>query len=352
MKILKKIKKYYQKKIVLWKLKQCKIIHIMFNDKFNAKYVDFLNNNFLQKDHFIVCKEWFSEFPFPKGKNVLKIQTLSQIKINLLIGKKIICHSLFDPELVDLLYNNPILLENAYWCIWGGDLYGAPRDEKNDFIRSHFKGYLTGPDKEETQKRYHTNDNFFFTFYSFPVDRNLLAHVEIPKKDFIQIQINNSCDKSTITQLEVLSKFKHENIKIVTIVSYGDLQYKDEIITKGKEIFGNKFSAIEEFFPPKKYCEHLACNDILILAQNRQQGGGNIYASFFLGKKVFINSDVSTYSFLMNQEHFVVYDTYSIPNLSFHDFIKNDTVKNNRERSKKLFDEENMKYSWEIVFND
>ena len=56
---------------------------------------------------------------------------------------------------VDFFYSHPKLLrEKAYWLIYGGDLYDAPRDEKNDFVRNNFKGYLTYVDGEYLKEHY------------------------------------------------------------------------------------------------------------------------------------------------------------------------------------------------------
>ena len=38
------------------------------------------------------------------------------------------------------------------------------------------------------------------------------------KHDGLRIQINNSCDESTLEMLEILSKFKDENITITYII--------------------------------------------------------------------------------------------------------------------------------------
>ena len=123
------------------KINNYKYVHIMFNDKFNKPFVDFLNRNFNQKEHVVLCKRFYNEFPFPEGENVLDIKTLKGLNFNK--NEKIICHSLFDNELIDYLYKYEYILKNkTYWMIWGGDLYEAKRDKKNDLVRKNFMGYL------------------------------------------------------------------------------------------------------------------------------------------------------------------------------------------------------------------
>ena len=345
MRFFKKIENYISNIKLNAQLNKYKYVHIMFNDKFNKPFVDFLNRNFDNNEHIILCKRWFVEFPFPIGKNVFEIKTLKNLDFT--NNKKIICHSLFDQELIDYLYSNQSLLKaKAYWIIWGGDLYNAPRDKKNDYVRSNFKGYWSVADEEAVIEKYNTNNNFKRISYIFPISKNIIDNVKKEKKDFIRIQINNSCDNSTLEMLDILSKFKNENIKITTILSYGKMQFKDKIIKKGTEIFGDKFEYINELLSAEDYAHHLAQNDILILNQNRQQGVGNTLASLYIGNKVYINSKVLTYNFFNNQ-NIKVFASDSIENLSYKQFIENQDRDITSKNVYKYFDEKHLAKLWE-----
>lgn len=347
---VKSINNYFYNQKINKRIKSYKYVHIMFNDKFNKPFVDFLNRNFDKKEHLVLCKRFFKEYPFPTGENVIEIKSLQNL--NFKKCEKIICHSLFDGELVDYLYKHKdILKEKSYWMIWGGDLYNAPRDKKNDFVRSNLKGYLTDFDKDVVQNKYKlANRNFYCIHAVFPITKEMLNNAFKIAKDFIRVQINNSCDSSTLDMLDVLSKFKNENIKITTILSYGKMEYKDEIIKKGKEIFNDKFEYVENDMSPNEYAQHLTQNDILILNQNRQQGVGNTIASLALGSKVFIRSDVSTNNKFKDFD-IVVYDTKNIQNLSFEEFIKNDNYECNQKNVLKFFDNEYKASLWKAVFD-
>ena len=324
MKLFKKIKKYFDNLKIQNKINKAKYIHLMFNDKFNKPYVDFLNDNFNQEEHIVLCKRWFKEHLFPEGANVFEIEKLKSFKFNK--ASKIICHSLFDVDLIDYLYEHQdILKDKAYWCIWGGDLYNAPRDEKNDFVRQNFKGYvaLVQGDELIAKEKYNSLSETFFAPYLFPINERILDEIQPAKKDFIKVQINNSCDDTTLEMLDVLSKFKNENIKITTILSYGKMQFKDEIVKKGKEIFADKFEFVEKYMNAEEYAQHLAQNDILILNQNRQQGVGNTIASACLGTKIYIKENISTNKFL-NNVGIKIYNTENLHSSSFEELIKYD----------------------------
>ena len=243
-------------------IKKYKYLHLMFNEKFNKPYVDFLNKNFNKKEHIVLCKRTCKQYPFPEGENVFEIAALKGL--NFETAEKVFLHSLFDGEVVDYMFEHQdILKEKSYWIIWGGDLYNAPEDEKNNFIRKNVKGYiaLVKDDAFIAKERYGSNPELFNTPYIDPMGPYIMKTAEnIRKPDFIKIQINNSCDKTTLDMLEILSKFKDENIKITTPLSYGDMKYKDEIIQKGREIFGEKFEYLDKMMKPEDYVKHLSKN--------------------------------------------------------------------------------------------
>ena len=320
--IIKKIKNYLYNKFLNKRISQYKYVHLMFNDKFNKPFVDFLNRNFDKNEHIVLCKRWFKEHPFPEGENVIEINNLKGLDFN--CNEKLICHSLFDLELVDYLYNHQsILKEKAYWVMWGGDLYNAPRDEKNDFVRNNFFAYcaVANGDEKIAQQSYSNKAKTFITPYVGPISDQMLLNAEKNKHSTINIQLNNSCDAKILEMMNVLSKYKDKNIDIRTILSYGDLKYKDEVIKKGQEIFGTRFSYIDKYLSPEDYCDYMAQNDILVFNQNRQQGIGNALMGLALGLKVFIQSKVTTYEYL-TQHGFNIFDTDLINDMSYENFTK------------------------------
>lgn len=356
-KLFRKIKSKIRVFKINNKIKKYKFVHLMFNDKFNKPFVEFLNRSFNPKEHLVLCKRFFNEFPFPEGENVIEIKSLKGLKFDSV--EKIICHSLFDAELVDYLYNHKEILKNkAYWMIWGGDLYNAPRDEKNDYVRSNFKGYISDVDGdcEIALKRYRSNSKTYDAGYTFPITKEMINNAKQVVAQFktenpIIIQINNSCDDSTLAILDDLSRFKDENIKITTVLSYGKLKYKEQIIQKGKEIFGNKFNYLDKILSPGEYAIHLASVDILILNQNRQQGLGNSMVALNMGAKLFIRSEITTFEHL-NSKGCKVFDTKQIKNMTFDEFVYLDdsTKKLNKENSEKFFSDLYIKKMWYPVF--
>ena len=323
---IRKIRSFFLTKKINKNIADYKYIHIMNNDKFVKPFVDFLNKNFNPDEHMVLCYRTCPDKEptlFPRGRNVYEYVYFKDI--NGLLGaniNKIIFHSLFLPGVIDRLYREPELLKKSYWVIWGGDLYNAPRDEKNDLVRKNFKGYIsliTG-DEKKAEEKYSSEALLFYASYPSLMDSSFLRTLPSIKNDEVVIQINNSCDQSTLEVLDILSKFKDKNIKLRTILSYGRMEYKGEIIRKGKEIFGDKFEYLDKLISLKDYGRFLNKNDILILYQNRQQGLGNAIFGMALGTKVFLPFNTTSLQYV-DQFGLKVFDSLNLKNLSFAELV-------------------------------
>ena len=331
-------------------LETCKYVHIMNNDKFNKPFVDFLNRHFEPGEHLVLCKRESEKIPFPEGDNVVEIKSLDEVDLNKKNIKKIISHSLIGGAVNYFYRHRRLLKKKIYWCVWGADLYQAPRNKKNDYVRKNFCGYVSGLDKDYACRKYNLDPQKFYKMFAiFPVSTDMLDNVPKVKKNYFRIQINNSCDKTTLDMLKVLAKFKDENVKVTTILSYGQLDFKAQIIGLGKNIFGDKFEYVENYMSPVDFANYLAQNDALILNQDRQQGVGNTIASLYLGNKVFIRKSVSTNKYF-NEEGVKIYNSEDIEKLSFAEFCRYDEKTINRQNIRKYFDEAYMAELWKKIF--
>ena len=276
---------------------------------------------------------------------------------DVLKGKKLIFHSLFQKS-VKLLCSHPELLGHSYWMVWGYDLYNAPVSSQDDFVRSNIYGIGSFCDNRLIRERYGSNHKFFETNLAVtPIDTNAIyAAVNRVKKDTgtITIQINNSADDSTLEMLDTLSRFKDKNIHVRTVLSYGKTEFSRAIVEKGQRIFSEKFSYLDEMLSPEEYTDYLAGNDILILCQNRQQGGGNCISSILAEKKVFIKSEVTTSEWLRSLG-IQVFDSNEITSMSYDEFISLSPViatENRRLVEEKVCDVDHTISVFKGVFDD
>ncbi len=363
--IRSKIKKFCSRKIII----KSKYVHFLPNDIFSLPFICFMNEHFNHYDQCFVYllpeKDKEKQFAIPKNlKNVFVINNLRTLRLDLSKISKIYIHSLGRKQIISYLYKNKDLLKFCYWIIWGHDLYDSLKfkyikdkicgyTKKDRYVKSNVRAVITTFDKEKYKEKYNDDKKIIeLPFYPNIINQNLFDSIKIEKTKCKTIQINNSADKSTLEMLDVLGKFKNEDIKIVTILSYGQTKYNDEILKKGKNIFGEKFSAIMKYMPIQEYAKHLKLVDVLILNQRRQQGVGNVRANLYLKNKIYIRREVTTYKGLLSKG-FKIFDTNQIKGTNFVDFIGMSEFdkEENRKLFFKFFSDTAIIKSWETFYN-
>ena len=112
--------------------------------------------------------------------------------------------------------------------------------------------------------------------------------------------------------MTALAKYKFErDFEIICPLSYGSSNIAKDIVNLGHSLFGERFIPIFDFLPATEYAKLLSSIDVAIFGHKRQQALGNILALLYLGKKVYVRSDISTWNFL-NQLGITVFDTKNI----------------------------------------
>ena len=268
-------------------------------------------------------------------------------------------HSLFLNGVCEyLFFHRNLLKKKAYWIIWGGDLYEAKRDPVNDYVRRNFHGYIsdTDGDCEVTKEKYKIKKAFFYNgAYTFPVQWDMIEVALEGKKpkDCVRVQVNNSCDRTTSEMLKKLSKFRGENIEVTTVLSYGDMEYKEAIMETGKQIFGDKFVPLSNYLSPMDYAKWCAQNDIYVLSQDRQQGLGNSFITLATGGKLYIKSEITTFSHFKRHD-IEVFDTNDIGKICFEEFEEypDQVRRRNMENVKIFFDNRYLKELWDPIFSE
>ena len=357
-----------------------KHLHIMHNEKFIASYIEFINNNFNLSDHYflIIGGDSQEKMPVPKYQNVKYLINLdikySFLKLfkklipiyysllkEILKSEKVYFHSLFDKRVILFLFVFRKFLKKSYWLMWGGDLYCYKNRDNSfinkiwykieDYVKGNFYGYVTHikGDYRLAQKWYEAKGKYYDCFmYPSNLYKNILLKENI--KNEIYIQIGNSADSSNnhFDILEKLKKFQNKNIRLFCILSYGDMEYAKIVISKGKEIFGEKFTPIVDFMKFDEYMDFLSKIDIAIFAHNRQQAVGNITSLLSMKKTVYLKESVTTYDMLKDLG--VKVKSFD----KFEDLEKFDDeiLEKNKEIIKERFSEKRLIEDLNKIFND
>lgn len=331
------------------------IVHIMCLDKFIPPYIDFLSDHFEISNHlFIIYGKPRYEFGLRKDHNVKWIDKRSKyfmLLIAMYRARKIILHGLWIERINQLLFLQPWLLKKCYWVMWGGDFYFP---EKQGWIKKqiikrvgNLVTYIEG-DVQLAQKWYGSKGKYRECFM-YP--SNLFKKFDIitTQHSKINIQVGNSASR-TNNHFEVfkkLEKYKNQDIEIFAPLSYGDEEYAQEVILKGKEIFGNKFVPIIKFMHLHDYLKFLSKIDIAIFANNRQEAMGNTITLLGLGKKVYMRSDVTQWQLFKD----IGVRVYNFEELDLNP-IDEETKRKNQEIIRSYFSEVKLKEQLTKIFKE
>lgn len=85
--------------------------------------------------------------------------------------------------------------------------------------------------------------------------------------------------------------------KVFVPLSYGNKPYGKYVTGKGKELLGESFHPLFDFIPKNEYHELLLGCPHLVMNHKRQQGLGLIITALWMGAKVYLNPEVSTYMY-------------------------------------------------------
>jgi hypothetical protein len=306
------------------------ILHLFTQvSEYSIEFMKLLGNNFNTSDHVIVFRSKTKE---NEARNVYpnvifvtsRKEVLKVLPPLLKAATRIIFHSFPVSRSLFFWIRHRAIMPKATWAVWGQDAYWYKYCKKSaenrlyEFIRKSlikkldkifcpiYSDYLYIVDHYKTPAHYVNG------MYPIPTnfDRLRLLRNSIRERDCIHIQVGNSANptNNTIEILEILANYKNSNIKIFCPVSYGDPEYAKQVIKMGDQLFGDKFTPLTHFLDKNAYAEFIADIDILIMNHQRQQGLGNIFSYLYLGKKVYIRSDNSSFTFF-GQHEIQVYDT-------------------------------------------
>ena len=107
-----------------------------------------------------------------------------------------------------------------------------------------------------------------------------------------------------------------------------------QVMKVGYEIFGDKFKPIIDYMNEQDYYKFLSTIDIGIFNHNRQQGMGNIITLLGMGKKVYMNPEVTTYEMFIDKN--IKVNSFKLFDLKL---LTTETIKNNISLIKKYFSE-------------
>jgi len=141
------------------------------------------------------------------------------------------------------------------------------------------------------------SDYVRFTYY--PLEFIIKEH----ENTFVSgnnILLGNSATMSNnhLEIFEILAKIDLNWKKVIVPLSYGDNDYRDEILKIGSMVLPAHFEPLTKFYPLEEYNEIIRTCNIFIMNSYRQQGIGNVFAMLWMGAKVYLDERNTTYQYL------------------------------------------------------
>ncbi|WP_136669274.1 TDP-N-acetylfucosamine:lipid II N-acetylfucosaminyltransferase [Flavobacterium sp. H122] len=379
-----------------------KYIHIFDDDKFIDPAIKLFEEVIPEQSVYYIIQSKNTEFRYVKSSNVAKVDlSIIKEKNELLdfinsdTNHVVFIHAL-NYEKQQLIFG--ILPDiKKVWFIWGYDLYGSwPLLKQNIYlpvtksileIKTNFKTRLIYNSfsfflfhkrkiiKRINKKMFTVLNNAFDTsFYKtaklvdfiapvVPAEYRIIKNMNL-KAEYVpftygciedllgsnidknvmhqpNILVGNSADPSN-NHLDIFLKLSDLDLrdrKIYVPLSYsGNDKYKEQVLRKGYELFGDKFCPLTQFMPLDEYNEILLSCGTLVFSHIRQQGVGNIIVSAYLGARIFLNEKSPVYEYYRS-EGLKVFPTRELSK-KLNVSLKEKELQGNREKIFNLYNRE------------
>lgn len=301
------------------------ILHLMKGPNYAMlrPFMRFVSENFSDADHYFLFMENVRNIPddMVNHPRFIALQGNGSVWSYLREYDRVILHSLsFSGVDQAMLLLFPGLMKKLVWVAWGADLYQWKRGGRNNlatrarnFVSWSFRRsvkYFVGvfpPDIEFFSETFKSSATKYYAPYVDGLyngvyhaeSRPMSIEQKVNSGKTINIQIGHSCSSilNHKKTLDNLARFAKENIKVYLPLSYGDIEYGDQVATYAKALFGEKTLCIREFLDKEEYMKLLSTMDICIFDSNRQIALGNIVPLLYMQKKIYLPSKSVMYRY-------------------------------------------------------
>lgn len=351
-------------------------IHLIEKQKFTDKLIELIESKYPESSNIIYTYDAGEKFECKKSQCVKEIKKLKEIDFSLMHDDdKFFVHAFYNLSVLRFLFSNLHKFKRNQLVLicWGADIYDQRLLLENSGFQPRTRFY------EMLKKRIIKSCNVFMTFacadikiirqyyggsgeqfdclYPSNIDIGFLDKIKADSNNdgIVRILLGNSATRTNqhIQALDSMSNYKDENIEILCPLSYGDKEYAQIVIEYGRKIFGNKFKPILDYMSPEEYTKLLNSVQVAVFNHNRQQGTGNIEILSYLGKKLFIRSDTTTWEHYVERDKCKFFDTKEIANLSFIQFttMSKEDIQVNYDYFRKIWDIDYIKSLWDDVIS-
>lgn len=354
---------------------------------FSIEFVKFFNLELALPGHLFVlyntqkveCLSFFDNIRYETKFSVLSLRLYAKQT------QYIVLHGLtLSP--FELMGLEEYYLQKTIWCVWGNDLY----HKKPVFTLTHSfyldciqmlkrpfsLGYfiftkflwkvadqkvrkmntivpMFGPDGERIKRRFGDETRLIYAQYPIGYYLEDLKKVKPLRKDGeIWIMIGHSGYPFLKHQkyLDLLYRYRDENIKIILPLSYGDRSYIERIAAYATSLFGDKIFVLKDNIEWLDYASLMKTIDIAILDYEHQSALGNIALLLLGGAKLYLAKSGVINQGLM-KDGVETFDCGDVGVIPFEAFcVKNKLQEQGMSYVRNSFDKEIIKKKWLILF--
>ncbi len=330
----------------------------------------------IEKEYYVIDRR--EEESLPKAQNVHRILSYREFLMNRSLirnvktADRIFVSGVFTIQYVLPIYGRRVL-EKTCWQFWGGDYTDFRKGESvgslEVLVRRAFVTHclrhaggivlLTAPERETFLEIFPFTAGIKMHYTPVPAgsgDSELLARIrnennvpadydtsvmaghenagakgkvaeagiyenEKKVRNLRRIVIGNSAT-ATNCHLEIFEKLKGldlQDAELYCPLSYGDDSYRETVIQKGQELFGDRFRPITEYMEYETYVRFLGTCEVGIYNNNRQQALGNIRRMLELGKKVYLPQIIREY---FDQYGFITWPVESLETSTIEEILE------------------------------
>jgi len=250
------------------------------------------------------------------------------------LGEKtrVIYYALLPYRIFVPLYNiiDRIINGNLSTYIGRIDYYAHFMPQEMDFVAEH-----TGVKKEMLWHSYTNIETY--------IEKDL-TDKKASEDGNILIGNSASFTSNHLEVFDILKNINTEDRKIMVPLNYGNRVYGKYIAKKGKKVFKEKFVSLMSMLSKKEYHELLLSCSVMILNNYKQQAIGNIVSAAWLGIRLFLQENTSTYRYFKKNGLLVfsIQKDLSSDNINVFKSMDLEEIKHNREVLIKLFGKESF----------
>lgn len=281
---------------------------------------------------------------------------------------KVIMHSFLIKKYWARIFLLPSSLKKKIvWVCWGAGINytGGIKGYLLNALRKKMYGSLgcvvtlMSPDYRILSEKFGLQNVMVLPYYSSNYDFTNNERIKEGKpyrglkNTTVKIKVGNSASPTNKHKytLQLLSKYKSEDVEILIPLAYGPSSNRKEVEMNAKLVFADKVHILRDMLPKAEYIELLSDNtDMLFYGAQSQTGLFNLYFAAFFGKKIFVAG--SNYQWLSDMG-LTVFDVADTAHLSFEEFRKplsEQQIQSNKSQLIKHLDVNVIVPKWQELF--